>query len=112
MIAELRLLKKHCKDHDCPKSIYCLDPSCEEAVCPECFLEDHKGHERMKVKELYEDVKKKIDAATNSLKQKQNEYTLREKFTAEEIKKVRAREADQKVKINTFTSELIRGVEA
>ena len=83
-----------------------------KALCAFCFIEDHKGHERMKVKELYEDVKKKVDAATNSLKQKQNEYTLKEKITAEEIKKVRAREADQKVKINTFTSELIRGVEA
>ena len=108
----MRLLKKHCKDHDCPKSIYCLKSTCLEAFCPECFLEDHQGHEKKKVKELYEEAKKMVDAATKSLMQKQNEYQLKEKFTTEEIKKVKAKDADEKAKITTFTNELIKAVDA
>ena len=45
--------KEQCNKHEQLKSYYCIKSTCMMALCPECFIEDHNGHDRKKVKELY-----------------------------------------------------------
>ena len=47
-----------------------------KAICPECFIEDHEGHEKKKLKDLYEEKMRLIDTAKIPLLQKQTEYQL------------------------------------
>ena len=76
MVLELKLNQKNCKKHELKKSYYCTKISCMKAICPECFIEDHEGHEKKKLKDLYEEKMRLIDTAKIPLLQKQTEYQL------------------------------------
>ena len=74
-----------------------------ETVCPECFIKDHSGHEMRKVKDLYEEKMGVIDTASEPLERKYTELQDQEKFAAEEVKKVKKDESDEKVNIKNFS---------
>ena len=69
-------LKKNlkCEIHDLEKSNYCMDANCKMPLCPECYIEGHIGHKRLRMKELYEDSKLTINAALESLEPNTREF--------------------------------------
>ena len=46
--------------------------TCKKALCPECFIADHNGHEVKKVKDLYEEKIKIVESPLEPLKDKIN----------------------------------------
>ena len=48
-----------CQMHGFERTHYCVD--CTKALCPECILEEHEGHQRKKVAEVYKEKKEQFD---------------------------------------------------
>ena len=62
-----------CKTHKLEKCYYCIQETCLKAVCPECYLEDHLGHQKTNLKDFQEQTKKIVDDAMETLDKKISE---------------------------------------
>ena len=68
MIKEM-LFAKHlrCKLHDLEKCYFCMNEECLKPLCPDCFMENHIGHKRRKITEVYREKKEEVDAVMEPL---------------------------------------------
>ena len=49
-----------CEAHGEEKSWYCSEAKCRFSLCPDCFLEGHLGHKKVKAKEFYTKCKEQV----------------------------------------------------
>ena len=66
MIKEVKLAKHiTCKLHELDKVYFCV--TCSEVLCPDCFIDNHIGHERKNLKKVYEERKQSLNNAIHSI---------------------------------------------
>ena len=63
-----------CLKHDLEQIYFC--ETCQSVICPECLIEEHMGHKRRILKEVYEERKNEIKCCVNSLNQKIDELKI------------------------------------
>ena len=59
--------KLMCEKHDFEKLYFCSEESCQLALCPECYFEEHLGHPKKKLKDVYEKRKRVLDDKMEAL---------------------------------------------
>ena len=68
MIKEIKLAKHiTCELHKLDKVYFCV--KCSEALCPDCYMDNHIGHKRKNLKQEYEERKQSLNNAANSIDQ-------------------------------------------
>ena len=69
--------KDVCKVHRTDKIFYCID--CAKPVCPVCFyeLEEHRGHQKKMLEEVFEEKKDSLSTQLQKLKAKENVFKAR-----------------------------------
>ena len=60
--------------------------TCNEALCPECFMDSHVGHERKNLKKLYEEKKRTLLDALELYQNKIDEIDSIDAEMKEEMK--------------------------
>ena len=73
-----------------------------KALCPDCYIEDHAGHEKRKLKTVYEESKSEVGGAMDILEGRIGEFRAKEQAMEEEVKKVKREEPGKKEEIEEF----------
>ena len=55
-----RKSRKKCSEHRQEFCFYCKETSCQREICPECFLNEHRLHEVVNLKEGHKELSKKL----------------------------------------------------
>lgn len=63
--------------------------TCKAIACPECFFENHNGHDRKILKLIREEVTQEIKDRLDRLKQIENQYKTNEKQVRSELDTIR-----------------------
>ena len=57
----------NCEKHDLDKKYFCEDEGCQEALCPECYYENHTGHPKKLLKTIYQEKKREVQDVLEDL---------------------------------------------
>ena len=107
VIREVRLKKNlMCEKHNLEKIHFCMDEGCKKALCSDCFIEEHIGHKKRRVAEVYLESKKKIDAALLPLQTMISELEAKEVIMKGEKEEVLEELSFEEEQIQRFTDIL------
>ena len=62
-----------CKMHDMKLFYFCLD--CDQSLCPDCYIEDHLGHSKRRLKDVFAEKKSLIKESLEELKSHEKALT-------------------------------------
>jgi len=89
-----------------------MNDKCLKPLCPDCFIENHIGHKRRKIIDVYREKKEEVDAVMEPLCKGISELEDKEIAMTEQVKKVKDDQKNQKEKIKAFTDLLSSSVTA
>ena len=79
---------KTCEIHDLSKTLFCMDEGCKFALCYECYIEQHIGHQKAKLEDVWEANKSSATAALEFLEHLQGQFDAKVRATDQEIEKL------------------------
>ena len=105
MIREMKQAKHMtCQVHELDKVLYCM--TCREAYCPECFMDNHIGHERKNLQKVYQEKKQSLLAAFEPIEKKIGEINTMDAEMKEELKQIKESETKKDKAISSFVKLL------
>ena len=83
----------------------------EMVTCPDCFSEEHVGHMRRHLKEVYRERKLKILSALETFDKQNQEVKTADDKLNKEIKSIESDYASKKHSLREYTIQLEKAIE-
>ena len=79
--------------HDMRLCYFCLD--CDQSLCPDCYMEDHLGHSKRRLKDVFADKQSLIKESLEELKSQDRLLTHQINRSELKISKIEEEKVDE-----------------
>ena len=79
--------------HDMKLCYFCLD--CDQSLCPDCYIEDHLGHSKRRLKDVFAEKKSLIKESLEELKSHEKALTQQINSSDLMVKEIEEQKVDE-----------------